>query len=335
MQYVDKDSFDRKISALLREIETLKVKIYGRNPDGKITLDQIDENAITTIRQTGKYYKEGDRIPRSALPAGTLVMEDVTPLVHGTSPNDDVSASEIISEVVEARGDEDTLAENIALYSLKSDLISDINALESGEIDEDKVEGLADKANKATIIEEINDSEETEQIGPSKVDFSAIPGVVGFNVACAYFGAVAPTGWAIANGDQYLAATYPLAATAYAGVGSPDPDYFCVPTMEGLVPVGYKAGDDTFGTLGATVGAKTHQLSVAELATHDHNQSGSVDAAISYEPPVLVTPDPMGTHELFNSVSTPLAGATGTAGSDTAHNNVQPSKVVNWIVRLL
>lgn len=40
--------------------------------------------------------------------------------------------------------------------------------------------------------------------------------------------------------------------------------------IEGLVVAGYKSGDANFGTVGAEVGAATHELTEAEMAAHSH-----------------------------------------------------------------
>jgi microcystin-dependent protein len=41
-----------------------------------------------------------------------------------------------------------------------------------------------------------------------------------------------------------------------------------------------------------------------------------------------------GTHELPQMVAVATSGTTDSTGGDTAHNNIQPSYVVNKIVRL-
>lgn len=74
------------------------------------------------------------------------------------------------------------------------------------------------------------------------------------------------------------------------------------------------------GHLGASGGAQTHTLSVAELAVHNHSQILRNTAVAE------------------QNGGSPLGGAgttgatTGNAGSGSAHNNVQPTLVLNKII---
>jgi microcystin-dependent protein len=93
-------------------------------------------------------------------------------------------------------------------------------------------------------------------------------------------------------------------------------------------------------TLGATGGAETHTLTTAQLATHDHGAGSSHLHTITYG----FTGAVAGAN--FNAVSSIGSGAqsanTGaeaahthsSAGSGTAHNNVQPTLVMNMIYKL-
>lgn len=85
---------------------------------------------------------------------------------------------------------------------------------------------------------------------------------------------------------------------------------------------GYKSGDANFGTLGKTVGEATHVLTTPELPSHNHpisgntlggGGSGSVGGASG------------GYLQIANSV--------GSSGGGGAHNNIQPTFTVNWIIR--
>lgn len=72
-------------------------------------------------------------------------------------------------------------------------------------------------------------------------------------------------------------------------------------------------------TLGAAGGAQTHTLTVAQLASHDHSFSA-------------------GGQEMCGAggvgVADYLASTTGAAGSNQAHQNTQPTLILNKIVKL-
>lgn len=90
----------------------------------------------------------------------------------------------------------------------------------------------------------------------------------------------------------------------------------------GNLTVGSAAGLD--GTvLGQTGGVEEHQLTVAELAAHTHDiATGSAAGAGSY---------PARGNNTFSANLTDKALSTG---GDTAHTNVQPTIILNKIIRL-
>ena len=117
----------------------------------------------------------------------------------------------------------------------------------------------------------------------------------------------------------------------------------------GRVPVGVNLADAEFNTVEETGGAKTHALTVAELASHDHtighdhasataasdgghrhdvsrrtgvgSAAGSARGNASVEPVEETSLAGAHTH----SVNIPsFSGTSGARGSGTAHNNLQP-----------
>jgi len=73
-------------------------------------------------------------------------------------------------------------------------------------------------------------------------------------------------------------------------------------------------------SIGDSLGEEAHILISAELAAHSHAEvtaSPAVGAAITGVPIPSAVP----------GVST-----TGSAGSDTAHNNMQPSLAINYLI---
>ena len=94
-----------------------------------------------------------------------------------------------------------------------------------------------------------------------------------------------------------------------------------LPDMRGYTVGGYKSGVTNFGTLGKAVGEATHTLTIAELPSHHHDEAG-------YNMSGSGGGQWGGTGRNFGNPTT-----TGDTGSGTAHNTIQPTMTVNWIIR--
>ncbi len=116
----------------------------------------------------------------------------------------------------------------------------------------------------------------------------------------------------------------------YFGVA--DSTHFNVPDFRGRVPVGRDSSQTEFAAIGITAGEKTHVLTAAEMPTHTHttkNYAGTVLAGAG-----------AGTRFAASTSGASSAMSAGSdqsndAGSDGAHNNLQPSLAINYIIRLL
>lgn len=170
-----------------------------------------------------------------------------------------------------------------------------------------------------------------------------------------YAGAASPdtTEWLICDGFPVSRTTYArlfavIGTTFGAGDGSTT---FHIPNMTGRVPVGFNGADTDFDTVGKTGGAKTVALTLAQLAAHAHTNAHThpiphghdlrrsnntpdastvvVQAGTTAQEVTVMT----GAIQDFTGNSGGASSATGSAGSDTAHNNVQPFLTLNYLIK--
>jgi microcystin-dependent protein len=164
-----------------------------------------------------------------------------------------------------------------------------------------------------------------------------------------YAGSSAPTGWLICDGTAVSRSTYAslfsvIGTTYGSGDGSTT---FALPNLKGRVPVGLDSTDTSFDALGETGGAKTHTLTASEsgVASHSHgitDPSHKHQQSLSFGNGGATNGGPYyfsaGT-TLQNIIETAsqttgitVNNATATSAS-SAHNNLQPYIVVNYIIK--
>jgi microcystin-dependent protein len=154
--------------------------------------------------------------------------------------------------------------------------------------------------------------------------------------------ASAPSGWLMAYGQAVSRSTYADLFTAIGttyGVGDGS-STFNLPDLRGRVIAGQddmggtsanrltdQSGGLNGDTLGDTGGTETHQLTVAEMAAHRHglgvqDTSGQNDYLAGSN-----------NNYGFQVTSNSTYASTTSVGSDTAHNNVQPTIILNYIIK--
>lgn len=170
-----------------------------------------------------------------------------------------------------------------------------------------------------------------------------------------YAGTTAPGGWLLCYGQAIsrttFAALFAALSTTY-GVGDGSTT-FNVPDARGRVIAGKddmggtsadrltnQSGGVNGDTLGGTGGAETHTLTTAQLAAHSH---GVTDPGHSHNVVTHFALQSVNTGSLTqiwqsDALTTTGGSTTGitiqNAGSGSAHNNTQPTLILNKIIKI-
>lgn len=137
-----------------------------------------------------------------------------------------------------------------------------------------------------------------------------------------FAGSALPDGALWCNGQSLLRTSYPdLFASIGTTFGAVDSTHFSLPDLRGRAAIGAGQGSGLSNrALGAQVGAEAHTLSATEMPVHTHSEIAAVATLIN------------GGLEAPASSAVVSASVTGSAGSGGAHNNMQPSLVLNYII---
>ena len=156
----------------------------------------------------------------------------------------------------------------------------------------------------------------------------------------------APTGYLLCDGAAVSRSTYSdlfsaISTTYGTGDGS---STFNLPDLRGRVAVGK---DDMGGSaagnitntgnldgdvLGDTGGLETHALLEAQLPSHTHG-SGSLSGSGGITLGANTGGVNTGAGSAVNAATITISGSTGSTGSNSPHNNIQPSIILNYMIK--
>lgn len=162
-----------------------------------------------------------------------------------------------------------------------------------------------------------------------------------------FAGNFAPRSWALCNG-QLLAisqntALFSLLGTSFGGNGSSN---FGLPNLQGSAPLGFGQGPGLSSyVIGQSGGAPTQTLSTAEMPSHAHPPacfSTSPNPAPLLSPGGNVwavtgtrrTPSNLYKAPVAETTAAMNVAASGTAGGNLPHNNLQPYLAITFIIAL-
>ena len=147
----------------------------------------------------------------------------------------------------------------------------------------------------------------------------------------------APRGWLSCGGQavsrEDYADLFSVVGTTY-GVGNGSTT-FNLPNLSGRTIVGQGSGAGlTSRAMGATGGEETHTLTTGEMPSHTHTSNavgGTVGLIKADGQNTAVNVDASAVEP--NIYAAPVALSINNAGSGTAHNNMQPFAVLNYIIK--
>lgn len=142
-----------------------------------------------------------------------------------------------------------------------------------------------------------------------------------------FLGVTAPQGYLFCEGQLLDKSKYPELYSICGDLfGESTTTQFYLPDLRGRVIAGYDENDTSFNTIGKLLGEKSHTLTVNEMPSHAHGVYGALTGE---------------NKSISNSGNDWGVGTTRDWNMDTltstgggqAHNNIQPTLVLKWIVK--
>lgn len=147
--------------------------------------------------------------------------------------------------------------------------------------------------------------------------------MVGFNFA--------PRNWAFCDGQilpiSQNQSLYSLIGTIYGGDGRTN---FALPDLRGRTPIHFNSNHPQ----GSKAGEDAHSLSVSELPQHNHVVQGTSNTASETAPSNTRLSASNTSNPYSGSQTGAMGNMVGNTGSSSAHENMQPTLVLNFCIAL-
>jgi len=140
-----------------------------------------------------------------------------------------------------------------------------------------------------------------------------------------------PSVWLPCNGQGLLRTEYPeLFAVIGTAFGAGDITHFNIPDLRGQTLIHQGSGY----TFASAVGEAEHVLTIDELAQHSHYDNGHNHGVWSALPGLALAPgeEPVLVPSLIGTTTDTGYADIATAGLDAAHNNMQPSMPITYLI---
>ena len=149
-----------------------------------------------------------------------------------------------------------------------------------------------------------------------------------------YAGLDTPAGWLLCKGQSLARSSYPdLYQTIGTLYGAEDSTHFSIPDLRTRVPVGVSDNHPVLGQMGSKGGEVAHFLTVQEMPSHTHILKGvGTSFTGGLEKTNLGGGNGWTTVTNYTGAGSPNLQAAPTGGG-SAHNNMPPYIVLNFIIR--